>query len=331
MNNNTTSVFPLLNQSNSFERDATLIVSTYLSELATDAGRRVQRQSLDKIADLFTDGIVQTCRLFPWHLVRYEHAQIIRAKLIELYKPATVNRSISALRGVLRAAFKIGLMTADNFHRAIGIKNLKAFSLPAGREITKPELSSLFELCAKDRTTAGLRDFALISVMYGGGLRREEVANLDYSNFEMSKGRLRVMGKGRKERYCYLPAGTISALLAWCSVRGEFEGTLFTRIYKGGVVDQRSGHMTGQAVYKIILRRANDAGISDISPHDMRRTFITTLLSNGQDIGTVSKMAGHANIQTTMIYDRRNDDAKIKAAATLTIPFGELYGGETCQ
>jgi site-specific recombinase XerD len=323
--NNTT--IPTIEKINIHADNATKSVVAYMAQLSTQRGRDVQRQALDRISCIVTDGRVCDCRLFPWHLLRYEHTQAIRAKLIDCYKPSTVNRFIAALRGVLRAAWRIGQITAENYQRAADLKCVKSSNLPTGREISSGELSLIFSACSKDTTTAGVRDFALFAVMYGGGLRRAELASLTFADFEQDTQRIRINGKGNKERFAYLPAGAVSALRAWVILRGDRDGALFVRIRKGAALCSIEKCMTGQAIYTILLRRAAAAGVSDISPHDMRRTFVSNLLDNGQDLSTVSKMAGHANVQTTMRYDRRSDEAKRRAALTLAIPFMD---GVTC-
>jgi site-specific recombinase XerD len=308
-------------QLNRHASNAELVVTAYLSQMATRRGRDVQKQALDFMADILSGGRVSNCLLFPWHFVRYEHAQAVRARLIETYKPATVNRFISALRGVLRAAWRVGLMSAENYARATDLKCVKGSSLPAGREVSEKELQAIFTACATDKSCAGVRDFALLSVMYGGGLRRDELSTLTLSDIEMDPGRVLVHGKGSKERYAYLPDGALSALRAWVIVRGDRAGALFVRIRKSDRMCEPEKHMTGQAIYTILIRRAAAAGVCDVSPHDMRRTFVSNLLDNGQDLSTVSKMAGHSSVQTTVRYDRRNDEAKKRAALTLTIPW----------
>jgi site-specific recombinase XerD len=315
---------------NSQAGNAEKAVTAYLSQMATQRGRDVQKQALDFITVILSGGRVSSCLLFPWHFVRYEHTQAVRARLIDVYKPATVNRFISALRGVLRAAWRVGLMSAEAYQRAADIKCVKGTSLPAGREISTSELSLIFTTCAADKSTAGVRDFALFALMYGGGLRRDELAKMSLSDIEADAGRAMVKGKGNKERYAYLPDGAVSALLAWMKLRGDRDGALFIRIRKSAMMCPVENYMTGQAIYTILLRRAAAAGVRDVSPHDMRRTFVSNLLDNGQDLSTVSKMAGHSSIQTTIRYDRRSDEAKKRAALTLTIPFMLASGGASC-
>ena len=85
--------------------------------------------------------------------------------------------------------------------------------------------------------------------------------------------------------------------------------------------------MTSQAIYNMLFKRAEEAGIKNFSPHDMRRTFISHLLDAGADIALVSKMAGHANIQTTARYDRRPEEAKRKAVESLHVPYKTQKAG----
>lgn len=301
-------------------------VIAYMANLATARGRAVQKQALDRIAEIISGGRVLDCLSFPWHLMRYEHTQAARARLIELYKPATVNRFLCALRGVLRAAWRVGLMLADDYQRASDLKSVTGESLLKGRELSGGELSALFGVCLRDASAAGVRDAAVIALLYGCGLRRSEVVTLGFSDYEKDAGRLRVHGKRNKERYAYIPAGAVSALEKWIDYRGRGDGALFVRVCVAGRRGKGDG-LTGQSIYAMLLRRAEAAGVSNIAPHDMRRTFVSNLLDNGQDLVTVSKMAGHANVQTTARYDRRAEDTKRRAALTLNIP---TVDGVTC-
>jgi len=79
--------------------------------------------------------------------------------------------------------------------------------------------------------------------------------------------------------------------------------------------------MTDDAVWRLIEKRAKMAGVTNVSPHDLRRSFVSDLLDAGVDVSTVSKMAGHASVLTTAKYDRRGEDAKRKAAKALHVPY----------
>ena len=158
----------------------------------------------------------------------------IRAKLTEVYKPATVNKMLAALRGVLKSAWQSGQMTAEDYHKAASVKGVKGETLPAGRELTSGEISALMADCEHDTTNAGARDAAIIALMYSCGLRREEVVTLDLADFASEDGRLVVRGKGNKERMAWLTGGAARAMADWLAVRGDDPGALFVAVNKSG-------------------------------------------------------------------------------------------------
>jgi integrase/recombinase XerD len=290
--------------------------AVYLSGLR-ETGRRTQKQSLDFMAGLLTGN--PDCLLCNWAGLRYQHTTAIRSKLNEIYKPATVNKMLSALRGVLKQAYLLNQMSADDYQRAIMVKSVEGSTLPRGRELSSGEISALMQACENDKTSAGVRDAAIIAVMYVGGLRREEVTTLDISDYDHDTGKMIIRGKRQKERTAYLQNGAGRAIEDWLNIRGTIEGALFNPINKGGKVTTR--RLTNQAIYNMLKKRAEEAGVSEFSPHDLRRTFVSDLLDAGADIAVISKMAGHANVQTTARYDRRPEEAKRKAAGLLHVPY----------
>ena len=138
----------------------------YLARLAPGS-RRTMRGALDTIAALLSGGQADAEAL-PWHQLRYQHTAAVRAALVEKYAPATANKHLAALRGVLKEAWRLSQMESDDFHRAVDLPGVKGSTLPKGRALSSGEIRELFEACA-DGKPGGARDAALIAALYGGG------------------------------------------------------------------------------------------------------------------------------------------------------------------
>ncbi|MHB1318184.1 MAG: tyrosine-type recombinase/integrase [Anaerolineae bacterium] len=289
----------------------------YLASLGSDRARRAMLGRLRYVAGLLG---VEDPLSVPWHQLRCQHVAAIRAKLLESGQaPATINLALSALRGVAREAFNLGLLSAEDYARVRQAKSVRGERLPAGRSLSRGELAALVEACASDQSNAGARDTAIIGVMYTGGLRREEVPALDLADYDPASGDLRVSGKGNKQRLVYVNNGTEDALADWLAVRGDEPGPPFLPVTRGGHLQRR--HMNPQTIYDLLARRAEQAGVRSFSPHDLRRTFVGDLLDAGADVVTVQALAGHANVQTTARYDRRPEATKRRAASLLHLPY----------
>lgn len=287
----------------------------YLASLA-EGSRRTMRGALCTIAELMTGSA--DIEAMPWAAMRYQHTQAIRAALAERYDAATANKMLSALRGALKAAWRLGLMTADEYLTATNIPTVKG-SKPeqaAGRALTLGELMALVGVC-NDGTPTGARDAAMLAVAYSCGLRRAEIIGLDVADY--AEGVLKVTGKRNKTRTVPIANGAAQALEDWLSVRGGQPGALFVSIRQNGYITYEA--LSEQAVYYIFAERAKQAGVKEFSPHDMRRTFAGDLLDAGADISTVQRMMGHANVATTAGYDRRGERAKKQAASKLHFPY----------
>jgi site-specific recombinase XerD len=254
----------------------------------------------------------------PWNLVDYAHATLVRTKLSERLAPATSNRILAALKGTLKCAFKLGLITADHYTRAAMIEPVRGSRLPKGREVSAGELRALFDVC-DSATPGGARNAALLAILFGAGLRRSELVGLDLANFDHDTGALVVLGKGRKERKGWVTNGSRDALDAWLAFRGSEPGPLFLPVRRGGRIEAR--RLTDGAVAELVRRLAAKARIATLAPHDARRTFVGSLLSLGADLSTVQQLAGHASPSTTSRYDRRSDQTRKSAAELLHVPF----------
>jgi site-specific recombinase XerD len=290
-------------------------VAVYLAGLAVGS-RRTQVAAIRIIAMLVSPDAIELT--LPWHRLDYAHTTAVRAKLAETFAPATSNRMLAALRGVLKAAFKLGLMSADHMTRACSVEPVRGSRVMKGRALSKGELLALFESC-NPNTPGGARNAALLGLLYGGGLRRAEVVALDLSDFDAPTGKLVVRGKGNKERTAWVTNGSRDALDAWLLYRGAEPGPLFMPVSKGGRIARR--RMTDGAVAELVRRLAKKSKIAAFSPHDMRRTFIGDMLDAGADIVVVQGLAGHSSPATTSKYDRRGDRARKRAAELLHVPF----------
>lgn len=287
------------------------------------------------VTDLLLPGIDKPARTAPqheqhaykhrafmvnWSAMRSQHIEAIRARLINEHAPATVNVILSAVRGVLKKCWKLDQMTTDDYHRAAAVDGVKVSRMPVGRDVEFSERKALYEDCRinhPEQSTKDKRDAAMIAVMHGTGMRRAELIALQLADYKSDTGEIRIRhGKGDKEREVFVKNFHKQQLDNWLLVRGAHDGALFHPVTKGGKVTRERG-MTSQAVYNMLKYRAKAIGIKELTPHDLRRTFVGDALDAGVDMSTVAQIAGHASTDTTKRYDRRGKRAKEAAAAMM--------------
>ena len=276
------------------------------------------RHSLETIAQILA-GEDADPWTFPWEDLRYQHTARVRRQLVDRYAPATVNKMLSALRGVLKNAWRLGLMDADTYSRAVAVENVRAKVQPKGRAVSREEVEALFRVCAEDRSPAGKRDAAMFAVLYGGGLRRAELCGLDLADFDAADCSLTVRaGKGRRDRTVYLPESVCGHLKAWVEIREDEPGPLFCPVRMTGEVP--ISRLRGESLWYVLKRRQRQAGLEGVTPHGMRRGYVSRLLEAGVDLLTVQELVGHADAVTTARYDRRGDGAQRQAARRVVLP-----------
>lgn len=258
----------------------------------------------------------------PWHLLRRQHVNAVRAILIENYSPATGKRFMAALRGVLKETWRLDLMSAEEYMKAIDVKAIRGSGpdQAAGRALSAGEIAALMNTCRLDLTSAGPRDAAIIGLGARCGLRRAEITGLQLGDWQGDQ--MVVFGKGRKTRTVYVGPGTSDALADWVHLRGTADGSLFLAIQNGRMLNRG---ITPAAIWSMLKRRARQSGVKIFSPHDLRRTFAGDQLDAGTDIATVQRIMGHASPITTAKYDRRGERAKREAAGRLHLPWTRRY------
>ncbi len=137
-------------------------MAVYLSQLSPSS-RRTMRGALETIAKIVSNGEFNAIS-FPWAELRYQHTQAIYGQLSEIYAFSNANKMMAALSRVLEEAWKLGQMSAEDYHRATSIKRKTGQRLLKGRALSVGEVQALFRVCAQDESVKGSRDAALIAV-----------------------------------------------------------------------------------------------------------------------------------------------------------------------
>lgn len=281
-------------------------VEVYLGKLDSPASQATMRTCLTNLRAMAGR---------PLYTLDWEEMVALRAALVERFPaPASVNKHLSALRGVVIAARQLGLAPLEAELRVRDLKNAKGKRLPAGRALEEHEIGAMVAQCNPADIT-GARDGALLAVLCAG-LRREEAVDLNFEDFDFAGETLRVLGKGDKERLVPLPAGGSRMIAAWLVYRGLEPGPLFTPTYRDPPAIER---LTVNTVYDRVRALAERAALAKTTPHDMRRTTATLLLDKDVDIGTVADILGHASTDTTRIYARRKAQRAQEAMSRLDL------------
>jgi integrase/recombinase XerD len=210
---------------------------------------------------------------------------------------STIARTIVSIRSFYQFLVRERMIESDP---SLNVESPKtARRLPKALNLNEVEL--LLEAPARN-TPGGVRDKAMLELLYATGIRVTELISLDVGSVNLGMGFVRCVGKGSKERI--IPLGRIAA--EWID---RYIQTMRPRLHGSGAAEDalflnRSGHrLTRQGFWKIIKGHARDAGIlKEITPHTLRHSFATHLLENGADLRAVQEMLGHADISTTQIY-----------------------------
>ena len=177
---------------------------------------------------------------------------------------------------------------------------LPKFHKPLPVTISQEEVIAL--LNAPDRSTAlGLRDYAMLEILYSCGFRVTELISLQYSQINFEVGYVRVVGKGNKERL--VPIGEIALEAVKSYINRARPQLLKDRASNTLFVSNRGAAMSRQAFWYVIKKYVQEVGIQgEVSPHTLRHAFATHLVNNGADLRVVQLLLGHSSLSTTQIY-----------------------------
>jgi integrase/recombinase XerD len=224
----------------------------------------------------------------------------VRGFLAERYRRGfsarSVSRQLSALRGFFRWLKREGRIDADP---TLQVERPQV-GRPLPKTLTEADVEAL--LAAPDTATPlGLRDRAMLEVLYATGLRVSELVGLTLHQVNMRQGVVRVVGKGDKERLVPLGDEALDWLQRYMREgRALLLGTQSSDMLFPG---RRGGVMTRQTFWHRLRKMAREAGIqAALSPHTLRHAFATHLLNHGADLRVVQLLLGHSDLSTTQIY-----------------------------
>jgi integrase/recombinase XerD len=293
-------------------------LALYLGRLAPNSRRSIQSQ-LNKVATIME--WPPDTQEEQFHQVDYQLACEIKVRLTEHGSSAkSINRAMSAIRNVVKVGVLLGLVSENQLIQLSAIKNEKA-AQHQGNALSAKQVRDLFLMLSDNSTVLGIRNQAIFALLLGAGLRRSELVALKVQDLALEESKLVVQkGKGNKRRTAYLPNWCIGHVHTWQDKRESNKGYLFNPVNKSGRINIKRG-ITTESIYILVRDTTQRLGMGKVSPHDMRRTYITRLLEQDIDLNTVRMMAGHEDISTTVIYDKRDNKVMQKAASSLKYDF----------
>jgi integrase/recombinase XerD len=218
--------------------------------------------------------------------------------------PASAARAVVAVRGFHRFLLLEGVAPGDPAAEVRPPATPKR--LP--KAIGVGEVLRLLEAAGASPAPAGLRDRALLEVLYGCGARISEAVGLDVDDVDLDAGLVRLFGKGRKERVVPLGSYAVAAVEAY-RVRARPDLARRGRGTPALLLNARGSRLSRQSAWSVLKAAADRAGLTArVSPHTLRHSFATHLLEGGADVRVVQELLGHASVTTTQLYTRVTAD-----------------------
>ena len=211
--------------------------------------------------------------------------------------PSSVARAVSAARGFFRFLMLDGHIKV---HPAEDLDTPQKFAyLP--KFLTEEEIDRLFAV-PDTATEEGLRDRAMLELMYAAGLRVSELVTLKQAEVDLHGGVVNCHGKGSKERRVPVGKSAIHWVQRYAAVKAQYGNSPYPNLFL-----HRGKPLTRQLAWTMIKTYAEKIGLQNVSPHTMRHRFATHLLQHGADSRSVQALLGHSDISTTQIYTHVTD------------------------
>jgi integrase/recombinase XerD len=282
---------------------ADALISVVTNRLHSDVSRRGYRTALRQF--------------LAWHVSVGGGA--LSRTLIQRYRvvlegrklaSSTINQHLSAIRALADECGESGLLDQPTAAAIGRVKGVPVRGVRVGNWLTRDQAEQL--LLAPPNTLMGLRDRAILGLLVGCGLRRDELVNLTFEHLQQREGRwviVDIVGKGRRVRSVPVPGWAKALVDRWASAAGLSDGRALRRFRKGGwlvyVVNEQgqaeAGGMSADAIADVVTTYARPFGW-DLSPHGLRRTFAKLARSGQAPLEQIQLALGHQSIQTTQRY-----------------------------
>jgi len=235
------------------------------------------------------------------------------------YAASSVERHISVVKGFHRFLFREG-HTSKNPADTIRLPKVPTI-LPHVVSIEQMEalLAQPFE-----EEAAGLRNRAILEILYGCGLRVSELVELDLADLFLEEGFMRVVGKGNKERIVPVSGHALKALRIYLDEMRPVLVRPASKAVSAVFLNARGGRLSRQSVHTLVARAGLYIGITDLHPHTLRHSFATHMLEGGADLRVIQEILGHSDISTTQVYTHV-DRSHIRAEYLAAHPRGKLH------
>lgn len=297
--------------------DISDLINDFLESLEIEKGRSTKTTEnyglyLARFLDLITQDFPEGATIKPSDLT----PEILRKFRLRLNRfddnqnherlsALTQSYHLIALRGFLKYLAKRGIHSLD--------PSLVDLPRAAKKQVTFLHFNEVERLLAEIPidTETGLRDRAIIELLFSGGLRVSELCNLNRDSINLARREFMVRGKGKKDRPIFIDQTTADHLEEYLSARSDTLPALFLNNSSNQNIPDTSGdfrRLSPRSIERIIQKYARLAGITKhVTPHTLRHSFATDLLINGADLRSVQSLLGHANIATTQIYTHITD------------------------
>ena len=278
-------------------------IQTFLNHLSIEKGfspnsTDAYRNDLSQLAD-FVEELAMVQGYDPqWSAV---DRNLLISYILNLkernYAPATVARKLAAVKSFF------DFLVAEGALRSDPTENLS--SPKVGKSLPKPlsaaEVEALLEEPAKLSSPEAKRDRAMLELLYAGGMRVSELVSTNTSDLNLGAGFVRCFGKGSKERIIPIHRGAVEALEEYLT--GARLSLLHNKEDEALFLNRRGERLTRQGFWLILKDYAKAAGLKrEVTPHTLRHSFATHMLSGGADLRAVQELLGHANISSTQVY-----------------------------